>query len=238
MTRRSLITVAVFTAAASVVSAQAPDRSKPPATGPAPVLKLPAIQKRALGNGLPVWIVELHKVPVAQINLVVLGGSADDPAGKYGVASLTAMMLEEGAGSRSSLEIADAIDFLGADLSAGSGVDSIGVRLHVPVARLADALPIMADVALRPTFPRDELERLRQQRLTSLIQARDDASTIASLSFSKVLYGSGHRFGTATMGTAETIKSFTPDDLRAFYTSVDELGRYALDDFVTHRRAG
>src|ERR1700681_1188098 len=133
---------------------------------------------------------------------------------------MTAMMLEEGAGSRSSLEIADAIDFLGADLSAGSGIDSTGIRLHVPVARLADALPIMADVALRPTFPKDELERLRQQRLTSLIQARDDASTIASLAFSKVLYGSGHRFGTATMGTAETIKTFTPDDLRAFYTSI------------------
>jgi len=220
MTRRRLIAFAVFGAAATVVSAQAPDRGQPPATGPTPVLKLPAVQKRALTNGLPVWIVELHKVPVAQIDLVVLGGSADDPAGKYGVASLTAMMLEEGAGSRSSLEIADAIDFLGADLSAGSGIDSTGVRLHVPVARLADALPIMADVALRPTFPKDELERLRQQRLTGLIQARDDASTIASLAFSKVLYGSGHRFGTATMGTATTIKAFTQDDLRAFYTSI------------------
>jgi predicted Zn-dependent peptidase len=220
MTRRTLITLAVFAAVATGVSAQAPDRSKPPAAGPGPVLKLPAIQKRQLSNGLPVWIVELHKVPVAQINLVVLGGSADDPPGKYGIASLTAMMLEEGAGSRSSLEIADAIDFLGADLSAGSAIDSTGVRLHVPVARLADALPVMADVALRPTFPKDELERLRQQRLTSLIQARDDASTIASLAFSKVLYGSGHRFGTATMGTAETIKAFTQDDLRAFYTSI------------------
>jgi predicted Zn-dependent peptidase len=220
MTRRTLIAFAVVAAAATAVSAQAPDRSKPPATGPAPTLKLPAIQKRALSNGLPVWIVELHKVPVAQINLVVGGGSADDPPGKYGVASLMAMMLEEGAGSRSSLEIADAIDFLGADLSAGSGIDSTGVRLHVPVARLADALPIMADVALRPTFPKDELERLRQQRLTSLIQARDDASTIASLAFSRVLYGSEHRFGTATMGTAGTIKTFTQDDLRAFYSSV------------------
>src|SRR4029077_13803997 len=141
MTRRTLITFAVFAAVGTAVAAQAPDRSKPPATGPAPALKLPAIQKRQLKNGLPVWIVELHKVPVAQINLVVLGGSADDPAGKYGVASLTAMMLEEGAGSRSSLEIADAIDFLGADLAAGSGIDSTGIRLHVPIARLGGGPP-------------------------------------------------------------------------------------------------
>ena len=124
-------------------------------------------------------------MPVAQVNLVVLSGTADDPPGKYGVASLTAAMLEEGAGSRSALEIADAVDFLGADLGAASGIDSSAVRLHVPVARLADALPIMADVALRPTFPKDELERLRQQRLTSLLQARDDPPTISSRSRSR-----------------------------------------------------
>ncbi|HEX7797139.1 MAG TPA: insulinase family protein, partial [Vicinamibacterales bacterium] len=197
--------------------AQAPDRSKPPALGPAPTLKLPQIQKRQLANGLPVWIVELHEVPVVQVNLVVLSGTAEDPAGKYGIASLTTAMLTNGAGSRNALEIADAIDFLGADLNAVSGIDASTIRLHVPVARLADALPIMADVALRPTFPKDELERLRQQRLTSLIQSRDDAPTIASLAFSRVLYGPAHRFGTATMGTAETIKAFTVDDLRAFY---------------------
>ena len=106
-------------------------------------------------------------MPVAQVNLVVLRGSADDPAGKFGIASLTAAMLQEGAGSRSSLEIADAIDFLGADLTTTAGIDSSAVRLHVPVARLADALPIMADVALRPTFPKEELDRLRQERLTA-----------------------------------------------------------------------
>jgi predicted Zn-dependent peptidase len=75
----------------------------------------------------------------------------------------------------------------------------------------------MADVALRPTFPKDELDRLRQQRLTSLLQARDDPATIAPLVFARELYGPAHRFGTLTIGTAATMKSFTPDDLRGFY---------------------
>jgi len=220
MTRRQLVIALVAVSSTATLFAQAPDRSKPPASGPAPALKLPAIQKRQLSNGLPVWMVELHDVPVVQVNLLVIGGSADDPAGKYGAANLMATMLAEGAGSRTSLEIADAIDFLGADLSAASAINSIGVRLHVPVARLADALPIMADVALRPTFPANELERLRQQRLVSLLQARDDPSTTAALAFSKVLYGGDHRFGTATMGTAETIKGFTVEDLRSFYTGM------------------
>ena len=88
-----------------LVAQTAPDRSKPPTLGPAPTLSLPPIQKRALSNGLPVWIVESHEVPLVQVNLLVLAGSGDDPAGKFGVASLTAAMLDEGAGTRSSLEI-------------------------------------------------------------------------------------------------------------------------------------
>src|SRR4029077_8630059 len=71
----------------------------------------------------------------------------------------------------------------------------------------------------RPTFPREELERQRQQRLTSLLQGRDDPPTIAAVAFSRVLYGQGHRYGTPQMGTAETIKTFTADDLRGYYTS-------------------
>lgn len=212
----------------TIVAQQAPDRSHPPQLGPAPALHLPAIQKRQLANGMPVWIVELHEVPVVQMNLVVVSGSGDDPPRRFGVANMTASMLQDGAGSRSALEIADAIDYLGADLTTTSGVDSSVVRLHVPVARLADALPIMSDVALRPTFPKDELERLRAQRLTSILQARDDASTIASVGFSRVLYGATHRYGTPMFGTAETIKTFEPDDLRAHYTSAYRSNNAAL----------
>jgi zinc protease len=83
-------------------------------------------------------------------------------------------------------------------------------------------------VALHPTFPKDELDRQRQERLTSLLQGRDDPGTIASMTFSRVLYGKGHRYGTAQMGTAETIKTFTADDLRGFYTSAFRPDRATL----------
>jgi predicted Zn-dependent peptidase len=216
---RQVLTALGLSLAVSLSAQQAPDRSHPPASGAVPELKLPAIQKRQLSNGLPVWIVELHEVPVAQINLVVLSGSAADAPRRFGIANLTAAMLEQGAGARSALDVADAVDYLGADLTATSGSDSSAVRLHVPVTRLAEALPIMADVVLRPAFPKDELERTRQQRLTSVIQARDDAATIGSVAFSRVLFGANHRYGTPMMGTAEVIKTFTTDDLKAFYAS-------------------
>jgi zinc protease len=220
MIKPRLASLAVLVAlGVSVAAQQAPDRSHPPEVGPPPALHLPTIQKRQLANGMPVWLVELHEVPVVQVDLVVRRGAANDPTGKPGAASLTAAMLDEGAGSRSSLEVADAVDFLGADLGAASGTDSSVVRLHVPVARLADALAIMADVVLRPTFPNGELERLRRERLTNILQARNDPPTIDALAFNRALYGTMHRYGTPVVGTAASIASMSVDDLRSFYAS-------------------
>ena len=190
-------------------------------SGPPPALKLPPIQKRTLSNGLPVWIVELHKVPVVQVNLVVRSRHGDDPAGKFGVASLTAGdARRRRRHARSALEIADAVDFLGADSRRRSDVDASAVRLHVPVARLADALPIMADVALRPTFPDDELEaRCARSGSRRCSGARRPASSSIQVAFPRLVYGTQHRYGTASIGTAATLKAFTADDLRAFHAA-------------------
>jgi predicted Zn-dependent peptidase len=228
MKRWGLAVLGVLAVLAVQAGAQAPDRSKPPQSGPPPTLKLPAIQKRMLSNGLPVWIVERHEVPVVHVNLVVLSGTGDDPAGKFGVASLTAALLTEGAGSRSALQIADAVDFLGADLVTSSNSDGSAVRLNVPVARLANALPIMADVAMRPTFPQAELDRQKADRLTDVIQAREDPPSIGQLTYARVLYGTTHRYGTAQAGSAKTIQTLTVADVRAFYQSVYQPGNAAL----------
>ena len=199
--------------------AQQPDRKQPPPLGPAPSLKLPAIQKQRLSNGLAVWIVEHHEVPLAQINLIVRSGSAADPIGKYGVGSLTAAMLDEGAGTRSSLDLADAIEFLGANLSTSSSFDASSIRMSVPVSKLAEALPLMSDIALRPSFPVSELDRLRKERLTGLLQARDNAGALIQLAFPRIVFGPTHRYGTSANGLPATIEALTVDDLKTFYRS-------------------
>lgn len=209
----------VLVAASVTLVAQQPDRKQPPPLGPAPALKLPAIQKQLLSNGLAVWIVEHHEVPLAQINLIVRSGSAADPIGKYGVGSLTAAMLDEGAGTRSSLDLADAIEFLGANLSTASSFDASSVRMSVPVSKLAEALPLMSDVALRPSFPVSELDRLRKERLTGLLQARDNAGALIQLAFPRIVFGPTHRYGTSANGLPATIEALTVDDLKTFYRS-------------------
>ena len=209
--------LAITLVASTAMFAQAPDRSKPPAIGPAPSLKMPAIQKQKLSNGVGVWIVEHHEVPLAQINLIVRSGSAADPIGKYGVGSLTAAMLDEGAGTRSALDIADALEFLGANLSTTSSFDYSAVRMSVPVSKLGEALPVMADVSLRPTFPASDLDRLRKERLTSLLQAKDNPAALIQLAFPRVVFGPTHRYGTSANGLPPAIEAFTAADLQSFY---------------------
>jgi zinc protease len=205
---------------ASALSAQqAPDRSHPPALGPVPTLHLPAIEKATLSNGLPVWIMRVQKVPTVHFELVVRAGGATEPPGKFGLSSLTADMLDEGAGSRSALEVADAIDYLGADLSTNASADASYVDLHVPVARLADALAVMADVVARPTFPDAELKRLREERLASLLEAQDDPEQLVTFAFPRLVYGPQHRYGTPPIGTAGALKSITTADLKAFHAA-------------------
>ena len=218
ISKELLVSIAIGVAlAAGTRAQQAPDRSHPPEIGPAPALHLPPIEKRTLSNGLPVWIVGVHKVPIVQLNLVVRAGLAPDQ--KPGLASMTADMLNEGAGSRNALEIADAVDFLGARLSTEAGADVASVTLHVPVARLGDALPIMADVVARPAFPENELNRLRKERETSLIQAQDDPEELIAYAFPRLVYGAAHPYGTASMGTTTSLRSLGVADLKSFYTA-------------------
>jgi len=207
-------------AAPALTAQQGPDRTKAPALGPAPSLKLPPIVKRTLSNGLPVWIVEMHKVPLVDVTLVVKSGSASDPIAKYGLANLTADMLDEGAGTKTALDIADAIAFLGGSLRTGSDWDSSTVNLHLPVSKLDDGLGLMSDVALRPTMLATEFERMRKTRLTSILQGRDNASTLAAMAFSKALYSGNHRYGAPAGGTETSVTEFNVADLKAFHAKV------------------
>jgi predicted Zn-dependent peptidase len=211
-----------------LVAQGAPDRTKPPALGPAPQLNLPSIQKRTLSNGVPVWLVEAHEVPLVQINLVLKAGAGDDPGGKFGIASLTAAMLDEGAGQRTALQIADEVEFLGAALTTTSSFDASAVRLNVPVSRVKEALPLMSDVVLRPTFPEAELNRLRQERLTALLQAKDDPASVAPMAFARTVFGATHRYGTGVTGTEATLKGFTVPDLKSFHASAYQPGNATL----------
>jgi predicted Zn-dependent peptidase len=209
----------LLVAAPLVARQNAPDRSRPPEPGPMPALTFPPIQKHVLSNGLPVWIVEMDEVPVVNLTVIVKSGGAADPVDRAGLAHYTAAMLDEGAGTHDALSLSDAIDFLGASLVTTTTFDASIVRLHSLVSTFDEALPLLADVVLRPTFPEADMERLRNERLTLLLQVRDNVSQLASAAFSRLLFGDDHRYGWPLMGTEATNRAITPADVRDFYTT-------------------
>ena len=209
------INLIIISAFCLSVYAQTPDRTKPPQLPAPQKLNLPSIQQFKLSNGLRVVLMEKHEVPLIQLDLIVKMGSVNDPENKVGLATLTMDMLDEGAAGKSSLELADAIDFLGARISTGVSAHSAGVYLHTPLSKFDDALRIMSDIVLRPDLPQKELDRKKKERLTSLMQTHDQPTAIASAAFNKILFGKDHPYG--RMSDENTIKSFSVSDLKNFY---------------------
>jgi len=192
-----------------------PDRSGPPQLGDPKELVLPEIQSFMLSNGIPVYLMEKHNVPIIQIVLQVKAGDLNDPDDMVGLASFTASMLDEGVEEMDALALADALDFLGANLSTGSQRYASTVSLNVPAAKLGEAMPILADVVLRPSFPAEDLNRLKARSLTSLLQERDSPNAIARVASGKVLFGN-HPFGRRT--EESDIKSTGVQDLMDFHS--------------------
>jgi len=195
------------------------DRSTPPKLGPAPELKLPPVVTRTLPNGLRLMVVERHKLPIADFVLVVPTGATANPANQAGVAGLAADMLTEGTTTRTALQIADQIGFLGIALGAQSGWDATTVSLTTPTAQLDSALALFADVSLHPTFPATEWKRIKEERLTSLLQLKDRGPSIANRVFPAVLYGQNNPYGRPASGTEASVGAMTDADVRAFYTA-------------------
>ena len=193
------------------------DRTTPPALGSLGQLTLPPVTRRQLDNGLELLVVEHHELPLVDMILVVKTGGEGDPANKAGVATLAASMLDEGAGRRTSLDIADQEAFLGVQIGTGSGWDQSTVTLHAPVAVLDSAMALFADVALRPTFPVSDLERLRKERLTELLQLKDRAPQIADRAYAAILYGERHPYGRPLTGTEASTRAITRADVQRFY---------------------
>jgi predicted Zn-dependent peptidase len=209
--------VALAFSSLPLVQGQQLDRSKPPQLGTPPSLTLPQIQKATLSNGIRVVVMEKHGVPLVQMNLMLRAGAALELQDKIGLASLTAAMLKEGAGDKSSLELADAIDYLGASIGTSADNQSLWAFLHTPLSKFDQAFTLFADIVLRPTFPAKELERLRKERLTSLVQMYDQPTMVAAVAASKYVFGEKHPYGRGTMGNEKSIRRLTIEDVKGFY---------------------
>jgi len=215
----AVVAIVAFSGALAAKAQAQVDRSKPPVLGPPPALHLPPVAVRQLANGLKLMVIERHDLPVADFVLVIPSGATANPADRAGVANLTASMLTEGTTTRNALQIADQMAYLGISLFSSSSWDATTVQLSTPTAQLDSALALFADVSLHPSFPTTEFARVKQQRLTTLLQLKDRGPAIASLVFPVLLYGKDNPYGRSDIGTDVSVQAMTTSDLSTFYRS-------------------
>ncbi len=192
------------------------DRNRKPAPGPTPPVVTPKIEKSTLKNGLAVWVVQRHELPMVNAVLQIRSGSTMDGA-QPGIAAMTAGLLDEGTGKRSSLDFAIALDFLGASLSASAGTEQTSISLQTLSKHLDAALGLMGEMVVQPAFKAEELERERKARLQGLKQQKDVATAIADKVFNLVVYGEDHPYGRPSSGTLASVEAITRDDITSFY---------------------
>jgi zinc protease len=195
------------------------DRSRLPRLGPDPVVHFPHVEKRRLPNGLHVWTVEHHGLPVCTFILLVPGGAAEDQVGRAGLAGLTAEMLDEGSGGRTAIEVQEAFARIGEMFDTEVGSDATLLTLTVLSRFSAEGLSLVADVVSKPRFEAHEYVRVRDLRLNRLTQLRDLPPSLADRTFIRALYGD-HPYGHLPLGTESGVAGSLLDEVIGLHQRV------------------
>ena len=197
------------------------DRSKPPVPELKPEVRFPALQRATLSNGLKVVLAERASVPIVQFNLLLDAGFAADSLATPGTAKLAMDMLAEGTKRRTALEISEELALLGANLSAGSSLDTCSVSLNTLRKNLDDALDLYADVILNPVFPATDFLRRQEQRLAGIKSEKTEPVTMALRVFPQLLYGPRHAYGNPLTGsgTEASVSKLTAADMQRFHAA-------------------
>ncbi len=202
---------------AESINVDEPWRKEIPKAGAARPLQVPTPETAQLPNGLTLILSTRKGLPVVSANLVLRTGSDANPANAPGLANFTAAMLDEGTATRNALQIADEVAQIGASLGTNSTMDASMVTTRSLKKNFGAALDLAADVTLHPSFPADEIERQRVNRIGQLAQQRENANALAAKIVAGVLYGPGHPYAYTELGTEESVKGMTREAMVEFW---------------------
>jgi len=199
--------------------------------------RLPAVVSRTLSNGVRVYAMEYHELPLVDFQVVIRAGAAQDPKGREGLADLVSDLLRKGTATRSATEIAEAVDFVGGSLDAGADQD--GTRISAEFLRkdLDLGLDLLADTVMHPAFAPEEVDRLKSETIGELQAMKENPGALVGRRFIELLYGD-HPYGHPTSGWEGSVGAITRDDVRAFYEAhyqPDNVIVVAVGDFEAAR---
>jgi predicted Zn-dependent peptidase len=179
--------------------------------------EFPAVEEHRLSNGLRILAADMPGRPLVAASLVLRNGAVDEPAEAGGATVLAARALSEGTERYDAIQLTEASERLGASLHAEAGWDALTASVDVPRDRLEAALELLAEMVLHPTFPEREVDRLRDERLNDLLQARADPRRRADEAFVDTIYAADAPYHRPSGGTKETVGALDRAQLRSAY---------------------
>jgi predicted Zn-dependent peptidase len=213
------VTPVPATSASPAVAAPADPLGPRPETPAPPPFIPPSPQVFAGTNGMTVWLLERHQVPLVSCNLTVPTGASSDPKGKGGLAYNTANMLDEGAGKLGAIDLARAFDDIGARLGTDANADASFVSLTVLKRNVDRAFALFGDVVARPRFEPAEFKRVKDLWTNELVSREKDPDATARVVYRAALFGPEHPYGHPWDGTPQSAKAITLDDVKRFYAT-------------------
>ena len=189
-----------------------------PSAGPAPQVHLPVPQSFALDNGLKVYVVEDHALPVLSAAVVVRAGSDSNTKGKGGLATMTAELMSDGTTRRDLKTLAEAENLIGTTIAPNASMDGSTTEMTVLTAYQAPGMDLLSDVLEHPAFHTEDLDRRRKQRLIRIQQETDNVRQMAMRVGPKLVFGD-EPYGESPTGTTDSVKALSHDDVTGFYAA-------------------
>jgi len=203
------------------------DRSRLPDVGSDPAFAFPQMRRHRLSAGLDLRTIEHRSLPVLALALQVADGSGSDPAGREGLAALTADMLDEGVGDLSALDVAEALERIGAEYHVDVDADATTIAMVTLTRHASRGAELLAGSVLRPSLREEDFSRVRQLRLDRLRQVRDQPAAMAERGLLHLLYGT-HPYGHLPIGATGSLRALTSADVAAFHAAAYRPDRATL----------
>src|SRR2546423_1437877 len=179
--------------------------------------RFPRFTEEVLSSGLRLVVARADKLPIVTVLTIVDAGSTIDPAGKEGLAALTADALLEGTEELEGAQLTERFEQLGTAVESGADWDSAFIKLTVLADRLEEAATLLGEAVSRPVFPEREIQRLKAERLAEILQLETEPRGLADEKFAEFLYAAESRYAKPDGGTAESVTGLSRADVDTFF---------------------
>ncbi|HPT12535.1 MAG TPA: pitrilysin family protein [Bacteroidales bacterium] len=193
------------------------DRSVAPKPGPDPVVNIPAIWTSDAANGMKIYGIEQHELPMVQYSIVISGGHMLDDISKPGVARFTAQMLNEGTKNKTPEDLEEAIDMLGASIRVSGSDEDISIDVTTLARNFEKSVEIVKEMLLEPRWDEEQFGLNKTKIINNLKRNKANPNYLANRTLTSLIIGKDNVLSADASGTVESVEAITMDDLKAFY---------------------